>query len=128
MVGSAGAGPPRMLVLFLAGAVAVVTASCSAAPRGATDLARPRVGITADPARAKADCAAVGRSLGAPPGDQRPWIREIMSAPRSGIAAIDAPTLDLAVALRGDITARINRAFSDMATACARLGLWQTYH
>jgi hypothetical protein len=117
-----------MLVLFLAGAMAVVTASCGAAPRGATDLARAKVGMTTDLARAKANCAAVGRSLGAPPGGQRPWIRAIMSAPRSGISAVDAPMLDLAAALRGDSTARTNRAFSDMARACARLGLWQTYH
>lgn len=117
MAGSAGTGSPRMLVLFLAGAMAIVTASCDAAARGTTDLGR-----------AKADCAAVGRSLGAPPGGQRPWIREIMSASRSGISAVDAPMLDLAAALRGDSTARTNRAFSDMVRACARLGLWQTYH
>jgi hypothetical protein len=117
MAGSAGAGSPRVLVLFVTGAMAVVTASCGAAPRGTTNLAQ-----------AKANCAAVGRSLGAPPGGQRPWIREIMSAPRSGISAVDVPMLDLAAALRGDSPARASRAFSDVARACARLGLWQTYH
>jgi hypothetical protein len=128
MVGSASTGSPRMLVLFLAGAMAVVTASCGAAPRGATDLARAKAGVTTDLARAKADCAAVGRWLGAPPGGQRRWIREIMSAPRSGISAVDAPMHDLATALRGDSTARTSRAVSDMVRACARRGLWQTYH
>ena len=128
MARSAGAGSARMLVLVLAGAMAVVTASCGAAPRGATDPARARVGVTTDLARAKGDCAAVGRSLGAPPGGQRRWIREIMSAPRSGISAVDTPMLDLAAALRGHSPARTNRAFSDAARACARFGLWQTYH
>ena len=128
MARSAGAGSARMLVLVLAGAMAVVTASCGAAPGGTTHLARAKVGMTTDLARAKANCAAVGRSLGAPPGGQRPWIREIMSAPRSGISAVDTPMLDLAAALRGHSPARTNRAFSDAARACARFGLWQTYH
>jgi len=106
-----------LLVFFLAAVFAVVSASCSAAPHGTTDLAR-----------AKADCVAAGRSLGAPPGDQRGWIQQIMAAPRSGIAAVDAPMLELAAALRGDSTVRTSRAFSGVVRVCARLGLWQTYH
>lgn len=117
MFGPVGQRSARVLVFFLAAAVAVVAASCSAAPRGSTGLAR-----------AKADCAAAGRSLGAPPGDHRAWIQQLMTAPLSGIAAIDAPVLELAAALRGDSTARTNRAFSDVVRACTRLGWWQLYH
>jgi hypothetical protein len=117
MFGPVGLRSARLLGFFLVAAVAVVGASCSAVPRGTTDLAR-----------AKADCAAAGRSLGAPPGGQRVWIQQIMTAPRSGIAAVDAPMLELAAALGGDSTARTSRAFSGMVRACARLGLWQTYH
>ena len=73
MFGPVGQRSARVLVFFLAAAVAVVATSCSAAPRGTMDLAR-----------AKADCAAAGRSLGAPPGDQRAWIQQLMTAPRSG--------------------------------------------
>ena len=128
MFGPVGQRSARMLVLFLAAAIAVVTASCGAAPRGATDLARAKVTMATDLARAKADCAAAGRSLGAPPGDQRARIQEIMTAPRSGIAAVDAPMAELAAALRRDSTARTSQAFAGMAQACARLGLWQAYH
>jgi hypothetical protein len=108
---------PGLLGLLLAVAVATLTASCTAAPRQAADLAQ-----------AKANCAAVGRELGAPPGDQGVWIREIIAAPRSGISAIDTPMLELAVALRRTSTARTGQAFSGTVQACARLGLWQTYH
>jgi hypothetical protein len=117
-----------MLVFCVAAAIAVAAASCSAAPRGATDLGRAKVTMATDLARAKADCAAAGRSLGAPPGDQRARIQEIMTAPRSGIAAVDAPMAELAAALRRDSTARTSQAFAGMAQACARLGLWQAYH
>jgi hypothetical protein len=117
-----------MLVFLPAAAIAVVTVSCSAPPRGTADQAGATVSTTTDLARGKADCAAVGRSLGAPPGDRRGWIREIMTAPRSGISAVDAPIHSLAAALRGDNPARTSQAFSDMVRACARLGLWQTYH
>jgi hypothetical protein len=117
-----------MLVFFVAAAIAVVTASCSAAPRGTTDLGRAKVTTATDLARVKADCAAAGRSLGAPPGDQRVWIQEILTAPRSGIAAVDAPMAELAAALRRDSAARTSQAFADMVRACARLGLWRTYH
>jgi hypothetical protein len=117
MSGGAGKRSPGARGLLLATALATLTASCTAAPREAADLAQ-----------AKADCAAVGRELGAPPGDQGGWIREIMAAPRSGISAIDTPMLELAVALRGTSTARTDQAFSGTVRACARLGLWQTYH
>jgi hypothetical protein len=127
MSGPVGQRSPRMLVFLSAAAMAVVTVSCSTAPRGTADLAGAKVNTTTDLARAKANCAAVGRSGGAPPGD-RGWIREIMTAPRSGISAVDAPMHNLAAALRGDSPARTNQAFSDMVRACARLGLWQTYH
>lgn len=113
----AGKRSPGVLGPLLAVAIATLAASCTAAPRQAADLAQ-----------AKADCAAVGRETGAAPGDQGAWIREIMAAPRSGISAIDTPMLELAVALRGTSTARTGQAFSDTVQACARLGLWQTYH
>jgi hypothetical protein len=128
VAGPVGRRSPWMLALLLAAAVAMVIASCGAAPRGVTGAARAGVGTATGLARAKADCAAVGRSLGAPPGGQHVWIRQIMTAPASGIVAIDAPMLGLAAALHGGSTARANRAFSDMVRACARLGLWQVYH
>lgn len=128
MSGPVGQRSLRMLVFLPAAAIAVVTVSCSAPPRGTADQAGATVSTTTDLARGKADCAAVGRSLGAPPGDRRGWIREIMTAPRSGISAVDAPIHSLAAALRGDNPARTSQAFSDMVRACARLGLWQTYH
>jgi hypothetical protein len=128
MFGPVGQRSARMLVFVLAAAIAVVTASCSAEPRGTTNLGRAKVTTAADLARAKADCAAAGRSLGAPPGDERAWIQEIMTMPRSGIAAVDAPRAELAAALRGDSTARTSQAFAGMVRACARLGLWQAYH
>src|SRR5215510_9124676 len=117
MFGSVGQRSARMLVFFLAAAIAVATASCSAAPRGTMDLAR-----------AKVDCAAAGRLLGAPPGGQRVWVQQIMTAPRSGVSAVDAPMLELAAALRRDSTARTSQALSGTVRACARLGLWRTYH
>lgn len=128
MFGSVGQRSARMLVFFLAAAIAVATASCSAAPRGTMDLARAKVSTATDLARAKVDCAAAGRLLGAPPGGQRVWVRQIMTAPRSGVSAVDAPMLELAAALRRDSTARTSQALSGTVRACARLGLWQTYH
>lgn len=117
MLGGAGKRSRGVRGFLLAAAVAALTASCTAAPREAADLAQ-----------AKADCVAVGRELGAPPGEQGGWIREIIAAPRSGISAIDAPMLELAVALRGTSAARTDQAFSGTVRACARLGLWQAYH
>jgi hypothetical protein len=109
MVGPVGRRSPRMLALLLAAAVAVVAVSCGAAPRGVTGAARAGMATTTGLAQAKADCAAVGRSLGAPPGDQPVWIRQIMTAPPSGMVAIDAPMLDLAAALHEGSTARPTR-------------------
>src|SRR5215510_13035110 len=128
MFGSVGKRSARMLVFFLAAAIAVVTASCGAAPPVTMDLVRAKMSTATDLAQAKADCAAAGRLLGSPPGDQHFWVEQIMTAPRSGISAVDAPMLELAAALRGDSTARTNQALSGMVRACARLGLWETYH
>ncbi len=128
----------RSLWLLGAVAVAVFTASCTTAP-GTASGAR----VTASSARAaassarltaagfvqaKADCAAVGRELGAPPGDHKVWIQDIIAAPRSGIAAIDTPMRELAAALRGTSIASTDEAFSRAKDACVKLGLWEVYH
>jgi hypothetical protein len=71
---------------------------------------------------------AVGRLSGAPPGDRTTWIKEIVSARRSGISSLDQAMHDLARGLQGTSTSVTNRAFTDVVTACARLKLWQVYH
>ena len=123
--GRAGKRSRGVLELFLAVVIAVVTASCAAAPD--TDRVAVPPAVT-NLAQVKAVCAAVGRALGAPPGGQGRWIREIVTAPRSTMAAVNGPLLKLAGALRANNTDKTNQAFSDMVRACAQLGLWQTYH
>lgn len=77
---------------------------------------------------ARTDCAIVGREGGAAPGHQAVWVREIINAPPSGIAPLDAAMRGLAQAFHGVDTAATNRALSGVEASCARLGLWQVYH
>jgi hypothetical protein len=103
-------------IFAIPAAVAIIVSATSCAS------ARPDMSL------AKTDCVAAGRELGAPPGDHAVWIRQIIGAPPSGARPLDAAMRSLADALRGVDTAKTNRAFSDVATVCARLGLWQSYH
>jgi len=101
-------------LVALAAAVVVLTGSCSsAAPNRVTE---------------KGSCAMVGRLLGAPPGDQAVWIKEIMNAPGSGNTALDTAILHLAASLHEGDSASANRAESRVTTICSALGLWQVYH
>ena len=95
-------------------AVALLAASC----------ASPHTNLTA----ARNDCTAVGRLLGAPPGDQAAWIKEIVSARQSNISSLDPAMHDLARALDSHNTSVSNHAFDEVITACARLKLWHVYH
>lgn len=77
---------------------------------------------------ARNDCTAVGRLSGAPPGDQAPWIKEIIRARQSGISSLDQAMHDLARALDSNNTSASNHAFTEVITACAGLNLWHVYH
>ena len=97
MVGPVGRRSPRMLALLLAAAVAVVAVSCGAAPRGVTGGGGHHHRSCPGESRLRGG-RAIARSAAR---DQRVWIRQIMTAPPSGMVAIDAPMLDLAAALHG---------------------------
>ena len=104
----------RIIGVPAAAAIIVSAASCTSV--------RPDISV------AKTDCAKVGRELGAPPGDQTVWIRQIIGAPPSGVRALDAAMRSLAGTLVGLDTVKTNKAFSGVVTVCAKLGLWQVYH
>lgn len=103
----------RAALAALAAAAVVLTASCvSAAPNRAAE---------------KGSCAMVGRLLGAPPGGQAVWIKEIINAPPSGDTALDTAMHHLAAALHDGESARADGAISRVMTLCSALGLWRTY-
>jgi hypothetical protein len=98
----------------VAAAPIVLMAGCaSSAPNRATELG---------------SCAMVGRLLGAPPGDQAVWIKEIMDAPESGNGALDTAMRHLAAGLDTGDAVKANGAESRVRTVCDALGLWRAYH
>lgn len=116
---SVGRRSRRISALLVMVIACVATVSCATASHTAR---------TATLAQAEANCAVVGRALGAAPGHQANWIREIITVPRSGILTVDAAMLKLAEALRENNIAKSNQAFSGTVRACSQLGLWHTYH
>jgi hypothetical protein len=104
----------RRLLVALAAAAVLLTAGCaSAVPNRATELG---------------SCAMVGRLLGAAPGHQAVWIKQIDGAQGSGNPGLDTAMSHLAVALRAGDSGKLNRALSRVTTICTALGLWHSYH
>jgi len=103
----------RALALFGVAGV-LVTASCtSAGPDHAVE---------------RRNCETVGRLLGAPPGSEGIWIRQISKAGKSGNDALDAAMRSLAAGLDRNDATRANAAITRVRTVCESLGLWQAYH
>jgi hypothetical protein len=109
------------LMLVAAALIAVLAASCGSA--------RPGFGPAGADARlARANCATVGRALGAVPGREQVWLKGLGSAADSGIPALDTAIHKLRGALRRKDTATINRAISAVVATCGRLDFWHVYH
>jgi|SRR5215469_10990359 len=76
----------------------------------------------------RAECAAVGRMLGASPGQDPRLVRGLMHPRLSGNATLDSAMQHMAAELRGYNPAGANLAISRVRAICDALGLWSTYH
>jgi hypothetical protein len=99
--------------VVLVGALALTTSACSTGPSEA----------------AKTLCTSVGQVLAASP-DRSVAIstQAITDGQNSGDSRLDAAARYLAAALSQGSRLAIGKADSEIETACARLGIWQTYH
>ncbi len=99
--------------VVVVGALALTTSACSSGPSGA----------------AKTLCTSVGQVLGTPPDSSVAISTQaITNGENSGNGPLDTAATHLAAALRQQNRQGISRADSEIETACARLGIWQTYH
>jgi len=102
------------LALVAAVAGVFVTASCTS---GGPDRAAE-----------KRNCETVGRLLGAAPGSEGIWKRQITTAGKTGSEVLDAAMHSLAAGLDRNDATGANAAITRVRTACVSLGLWQAYH